>query len=103
MLHILMNSWVLFDLGAQVEAIYGASRMWVIYFPRLRWAGSLLSAWWNPGISIGASAGLCGLMGAMIALGMRHRNPDGERHPRACTSAGRFILLIWGLLMPRGG
>ena len=31
-LHILMNSWVLFDLGAQVEAIYGAARMWVIYF-----------------------------------------------------------------------
>jgi rhomboid protease GluP len=37
LLHILMNSWVLFDLGAQVEEIYGA----------------------------------------MIALGVRHRNPMG--------------------------
>src|SRR5579863_7524604 len=26
-LHILMNSWVLFDLGPQVEEIYGAARM----------------------------------------------------------------------------
>ena len=32
MIHILMNSWVLFDLGAQVEEVYGASRMLVIYF-----------------------------------------------------------------------
>ena len=31
-LHILMNSWVLFDLGAQVEEIYGGARMLVIYF-----------------------------------------------------------------------
>ena len=30
--HILMNSWVLFDLGAQVEEVYGTSRMIVIYF-----------------------------------------------------------------------
>ena len=31
-LHILMNSWVLFDLGAQVEELYGTSRMLVFYF-----------------------------------------------------------------------
>ena len=32
MLHILMNSWVLFDLGAQVEETYGTSRYLVFYF-----------------------------------------------------------------------
>src|SRR6267154_2415712 len=31
-MHILMNSWVLFDLGAEVEQIYGASRLIVFYF-----------------------------------------------------------------------
>src|SRR3954465_9135098 len=31
-LHILMNSWVLFDLGAQVEELYGGARMLVVYF-----------------------------------------------------------------------
>src|SRR5436309_237149 len=30
--HIAMNSWVLFDLGAQVEEVYGTSRMIVFYF-----------------------------------------------------------------------
>ncbi|MEZ5365296.1 MAG: rhomboid family intramembrane serine protease [Bryobacterales bacterium] len=29
--HILMNSWVLYDLGAQVEHIYGTSRYLAIY------------------------------------------------------------------------
>ena len=93
LLHILMNSWVLFDLGAQVEEIYGASRMWVIYFIA-KGAGFLASAWWNPGVSIGASAGICGLLGAMIALGVRHRNPMGA------AIRGMYIRwAVYGLLM----
>ena len=88
-LHILMNSWVLFDLGAQVEAIYGAARMWVIYFVATI-GGFYVSALLSPGVSIGASAGLCGLIGAMIALGVRHRNPMGAAI-RGCTCAGQPI------------
>jgi rhomboid protease GluP len=98
LLHILMNSWVLFDLGAQVEAIYGASRMWVIYFVGTV-AGFYASAVFNPGISIGASAGLCGLIGAMIALGVRHRNPAGNAI-RGMYVRWAVYTLIWGLLMP---
>jgi rhomboid protease GluP len=95
-MHILMNSWVLFDLGAQVEEVYGASRMWVIYFVSTV-AGFYLSAWWNPGISIGASAGLCGMVGAMIALGVRHRNPMGNAIRGMYVRWAVYILLM-GLL-----
>ncbi|MGA2274401.1 MAG: rhomboid family intramembrane serine protease [Bryobacteraceae bacterium] len=78
LLHILMNSWVLFDLAPQVEEIYGASRMWVIYFVSSV-AGFYLSNLWNPlSPSVGASAALCGLIGAMIALGVTHRSAVGE-------------------------
>jgi rhomboid protease GluP len=98
-LHILMNSWVLFDLGAQVEAVYGASRMWVIYF-LANVAGFLASAWWNPGISIGASAGLCGLIGAMIALGVRHRNPMGDAI-RGMYIRWALYTLVLGVLISR--
>ena len=98
-LHILMNSWVLFDLGAQVEEIYGASRMWVIYFLSSV-AGFLASAWWNPGISIGASAGLCGLIGAMIALGVRHRNPMGNAI-RGMYVRWAVYTLVLGVLIPQ--
>ncbi|MEK7409587.1 MAG: rhomboid family intramembrane serine protease [Acidobacteriota bacterium] len=67
LLHILMNSWCLFDLGAVVEETYGAARMVVIYFVATV-LGFAASAWWLTGLSVGASAGLFGLIGAMIAL-----------------------------------
>src|SRR5436190_685390 len=86
--HILINSWVLFDLGAQVEEIYGSSRMLVIYFASTV-GGFYASALWSPAVSVGASAGLFGLIGAMIALGVRHRNPMG--------SAIRGMYIRWAI------
>jgi len=76
LLHILMNSWVLFDLGAQVEQIYGARRLIVFYFAATV-AGFAASTWWSPALSVGASAGLFGLIGAMIALGVLHKSALG--------------------------
>jgi rhomboid protease GluP len=77
LLHILMNSWVLMDLGAQVEEIFGAHRLIAIYFVATI-TGFAASAWWSSALSIGASAGIMGLVGAMIALGVQHRNPMGD-------------------------
>jgi rhomboid protease GluP len=98
LLHIGMNSWVLFDVGAQVEQIYGASRMLVIYFVATI-AGFYLSYLWTPNPSLGASAGIMGLIGAMIALSVHHRS--------AITTAirGTYIrwviyMLIIGLILP---
>ena len=93
LLHILMNSWVLWDLGSQVEEIYGASRMWVIYLVSSV-GGFYLSALWNPmAPSVGASAGLFGLIGAMIALGISHRGGAGD------AIKGMYIRwAIYGLL-----
>jgi rhomboid protease GluP len=74
LLHIAMNSWVLFDLGAQVEEIYGGSRMLVIYFIS-NVLGFYVSSSLHPrSPSVGASAALFGLVGAMIALGLKHRS-----------------------------
>jgi len=77
LLHIGMNMWVLFDLGVQVEETYGTSRYLVFYFVSTVF-GYLASSWWAPGTpSIGASAGIFGLIGAMIALGVRDRSAYG--------------------------
>jgi rhomboid protease GluP len=77
LLHIGMNMWVLFDLGVQVEQTYGTSRYLVFYFVSTV-CGYLASSWWAPNTpSIGASAGIFGLIGAMIALGMRDRSAYG--------------------------
>ncbi len=67
LLHIGMNSWVLFDLGAQVEDVYGASRLIVVYFMATV-GGFLLSTFWTP-----------------VAIGGRVRRDHGldRRHDRA--------------------
>jgi len=78
LLHIAMNSWVLYDLGAQVEQIYGTPRFLVIYFLGTV-GGFYLSARLNPLVlSVGSSAGLMGLIGAMIAFGVANRSSVGR-------------------------
>ncbi len=91
LLHILMNSWVLFDLGAQVEDLYGGARMLVIYFVATI-AGFYVSALWRPEIpSMGASAALFGLVGAMLALGLRYRGGMGDM---IRSVYGRYLIYL---------
>ena len=90
LLHIGMNSWVLFDLGAQVEEVYGASRLIVVYFMATVF-GFLLSTFWTAALSVGASAGIMGLIGRDDRA--RRAEPATRRPARrcaACTCAGRF-------------
>lgn len=69
--HILMNSWVLFDLGSRAEEVFGTARFLVIYLASSV-AGFTASMFWSPfSLSIGASAAVCGLIGAMLAYGYR--------------------------------
>ena len=78
-LHIAMNSWVLYDLGAQVEQVYGTARFLVIYFVGTV-VGFYLSYVMNPLTpSIGSSAGITGLIGAMIAFGVTYRSSIGSQ------------------------
>jgi rhomboid protease GluP len=97
LLHILMNSWVLFDLGAQVEEIYGGARMLVIYFVSSV-AGFFLSYVIRPDTpSAGASAALFGLVGAMIAVGTRYRSSLGNA-VRSVYIRYLIYLLLFSLL-----
>src|SRR5260370_31080742 len=94
-----MNSWVLFDLGAQVEEIYGSSRMLVIYFISTV-GGFYASALWSPAISVGASAGVFGVVGARIALGVRHRHAPGAALIGLLLGGGGVglaLLMVWSL------
>ena len=96
-MHILMNSWVLFDLGVAVEEAYGTSRYLVIYFISTI-TGYLASLWWAPRVlSIGASAGIFGLIGAMIALGVRDRSSRGTAIRNTYLRWAVYVLII-GLL-----
>jgi rhomboid protease GluP len=76
-LHILMNSWVLFDLGAEVDQIYGTSRFIVFYFVSTV-TGFLASSMLGHHASVGSSAGIFGLIGAMLAFGVMDKSPLGS-------------------------
>lgn len=73
--HILMNSWVLLDLGSHAEQVFGTARYLVIYLIASVF-GFVASLFWSPlSPSIGASAAACGLIGAMMAYA--HRSGSG--------------------------
>ena len=91
--HILMNSWVLLDLGRHSEEVFGTSRFLVIYFVS-NFFGFVASLFWSPhAISIGASAAVCGLIGAMIAHGYR----TGSSH-RSFYMRWAVIIILIGLM-----
>jgi rhomboid protease GluP len=92
-LHILMNSWVLFDLGAEVEVFYGTSRLIVFYFVSTV-TGFALSSHMTGGPSVGSSAGIFGLIGAMLAFGFTDRSSLGAQVKSLYT---RWV--IYGLVI----
>ncbi|HXE13153.1 MAG TPA: rhomboid family intramembrane serine protease [Bryobacteraceae bacterium] len=73
LLHIGLNMWVMFELIAEVEQFYGWSRLILVYVGSTI-TGFFLSLVWDPmTVSIGASAACFGLIGAMMAIGLRRR------------------------------
>jgi len=96
LLHIFMNSWVLFSVGAQVEETYGTARFLVLYLVSNVF-GFLASTVFSPALSIGASAALFGLIGAMIAAGMRSNTSMGAAIKAQYTQWVIYMLVI-GLL-----
>jgi rhomboid protease GluP len=92
-LHILMNMWVLFDLGAQVEEICGTARFLTIYLVS-NITGFLVSYFFLPYLSIGASAAIFGLIGGMIGVGLRDRTSYGASIRRFFTRWAIYGLVL---------
>lgn len=99
LIHIGMNTWVLYDVGPLVEEFFGPYRMVLIYVVASV-AGFGASYWWNwQALSIGASAGICGLIGAMIAFGFHYRTPMASAI-RAHFVRWAIYLVVIGIMIP---
>ena len=83
-LHLALNAWALYQLGALFELLVGSPRMLLVYFVT-GIAGSLVSAWFSKVPSVGASGAIFGLLGALIAFLARRRG--------ALTPQGKAILM----------
>ena len=97
-LHIAMNSWVLFDLVSEVEQFYGTSRLIFAYiFTTI--TGFWLSSVWNPlAPSVGASAACFGLIGIMLAMGVRQRSDPMTQAVRAYYGRWAVYALVFSFL-----
>ncbi len=98
-LHIAMNSWSLWILVTEVEQFYGTSRLLVSYVVST-FTGFLLAALVTPYSQVlGASCAAFGLMGTMLAMGLR-----GRADPLAQAVRSHYgNWLVFGLLMSIGG
>ena len=66
-IHIALNMWCLWSLGALAESLYGSSTYAAVYLI-CGVSGSLASIWWHPyALSAGASGAIFGIAGALIA------------------------------------
>jgi rhomboid protease GluP len=97
-LHILFNSFALFALGTQVEQLMGSKRFLLIFF-LTGIGGNVLTLLVNPVPSVGASGGVFGLLGALIAFFYRNRDrlgPWGQANLRSLlfTAGINFLITI---------
>jgi rhomboid protease GluP len=95
-MHILFNCWALMDVGARAEEVYGTKRMTAIYMISSV-GGFVASMMWRPTVSVGASAGLFGLIGAMIAVGWLHHSAEAQML-KGFYLRWAVYGLLWGLL-----
>lgn len=86
-LHLLVNSYTLYILGRQVEALFGQPRFVAIYLLS-GIAGAVLSYMLTQGLSAGASTSLFGLFGALVVYFYKHRRLFGQLGQQQLVSLG---------------
>jgi rhomboid protease GluP len=97
-LHITLNMMGLRNVGTIVEEIYGTRRMFAAYTGATI-LGFTLSAMWAPRVpSLGASAGIFGLLGALIAYGVHSRSHVARRLQTVCLMNAGIGFIMGGFL-----
>lgn len=101
-IHLLINASVLSDLGRVVERLLGSRRMLAVLWGGVA-AGSLASFLTNPHLSVGVSGGLFALVGALLAVGLRHRRSLPPAARRMLVRAPITVIVLnvaLGLALP---
>lgn len=97
-LHIFLNMWILLSVGPILEELYGSSRYLFLYTVS-GIAGYLLSSL-HDYPSVGASAALLGLIGAMLAVTTK-RGGDVIRAQRTNLIIWIVVIFAQGLVIPQ--
>lgn len=99
-LHILMNMWVLWDVGRLMERLVGRAALAMIYF-FAGIAGGMASVAFHPNVvSVGASGAIFGIIGALFGLLLHARDavpPARLQQLRSSIIAMVIFCLFFGL------
>lgn len=95
--HIALNVWVLLQVGRILERVVGPSRVILIYLVSgvFGFGASLLS---RPGLSVGASGAIFGLVGALVALAVVTRKHEMGRVLMSALAPfviATFVIGMW--------
>ena len=93
-LHILFNMMWVRQLGPATGELFGPSRVIIIYIAA-GVTGFLVSSLAGSQLTLGASAGIMGLLGAMVRYGQR----TGSSHVGSQAWTWALILFVMGFLM----
>jgi rhomboid protease GluP len=106
LLHILFNMMAVRQLAPQTAELYGPGRMVIIYtagavvgFALSSFAGAYLPGFFflrGGQFTVGASASIAGLIGAILAYGHR----TGSSMARSHASSYILMLVVYGFLLP---
>lgn len=97
LLHIAMNSWVLLDIGPQVEEMYGSARCLFLYV--LTGVVGFLFSSFGSHFSVGASGALTGLVGVLLAA-TTGRGGASMQAVRGQLTRWVIYILAFGLIVP---
>jgi len=95
-IHLAFNSYALYNLGPQVERLFGRHRFLVIYLLS-GLAGSVASYILSESLSAGASGAIFGLIGAMAVYLARHQGILGQRGQRSLTNI--LVVILYNLVL----
>jgi len=80
LIHIVCNMYSLYIIGPQIQQIFGVNKYFIIYIISCITSSSL-SYFMSPySISVGASGGIFGLMGALLAFAIIERNKIQKKY-----------------------
>jgi membrane associated rhomboid family serine protease len=98
-LHIFFNLVVLYQISPLINQLYGPHRYFIVYTVS-GVCGFLVSYWAGVSLTLGASAALCGLIGAAIYYGKSRGGHFGQAVFKQ-LGGWALAILLFGFLVPR--
>ena len=102
LLHILFNSWAMWDLGRLVERMWGGVQLFATFILTGVVGGAASFAWATyvmgaPRLSAGASGAICGVLGLLLGAYYKNRYHVGE-HLGSQLLRWAVYILVFGLV-----